>query len=188
VTDSTPNGETPTATTTQPGETPTGQTTTAPSTWEAALAVLPEPVRALYEAHTTGLRNAVQATRQERDALSGRLTELTKALGKDTPEEAKRLLAEMAGELEATNRRAAFYEEAGRPEIGCANARVAFQVAQAEGLFDKRGSVNWAALKAAAPELFRVRVPAGNAGQGTGQTVPTSRDMNAFIRAASGRR
>jgi hypothetical protein len=191
--DNTPGDGTSTAAVGQQGGTPSGQLgqqqvpAKAPATWDEALATLPEPVRALYDAHTTGLRNTVQATRQERDALSGQLTALTKALGKDTPEQAKALLAEMAGQIEATGRRAAFYEEAGKPEIGCANPKAAFLVAQADGLFDTRGNVNWAALKTAAPELFRRPTPAGNAGQGTGTPPPATKSMNAFIRAAAGR-
>ena len=158
-----------------------------PSTWDEALATLPEATRALYEGHTTGLKNTVTAVRGERDALAGKLTELTKALGKDTPEAARTLLTEMVGQLEGANRRAAFFEESGKPEIGCQNAKAAFAIAQTEGLFDSRGNVNWQELKATAPELFRVRTPDGHAGQGTGTAPAPVRDMNAFIRAASGR-
>jgi len=184
----------------QQGGTPTGQQSggqqtdgaqdgngDTPATWDAALATLPESVRALYESHTTGLRNTVTATRSERDALAGRLADLTKALGKDTPEEARRLLAEMTSELEVTNRRAAFYEEAGKPEIGCSNPKAAFLVATADELFDRRGNVNWQGLKEAAPELFRVRAPQGNAGTGTGNPPPVTHSMNDFIRAAAGK-
>lgn len=187
---------TPPAATGQQGGTPAGQSnqpgTTGgqggtPATWDEALAALPEPVRALYDAHTTGLRNTVQATRAERDQLAGKLSDLAKALGKDTPDAAKAAMAEMAAQIEASNRRAAFYEEAGKPEIGCANAKAAFALATAEGLFDNRGNVNWAALKEAAPELFRRSAPQGNAGAGTGTPPPATRDMNAFIRASAGR-
>lgn len=191
----TQGGGTPPATPT--GGTPTGQATTdgqstqgdggTPATWDDALATLPDAVKALYDSHTTGLRNAVQATRQERDDLSRRLSDLTKALGKDTPEEARRLLSEMQGELEVTNRRAAFYEEAGKPEIGCTNPKAAFLLAQADDLFDRRGRIDWEALKASAPELFRPRVPQGNAGVGTGNPPPAQKSMNDFIRRAAGR-
>ena len=181
--DTTPGDGTSTATTTGSA----GGTSTVPANWDEVLATLAEPVRALYDAHTTGLRNTVQATRQERDALSGQLAALTKALGKETPEAAKAVLSEMASELEAANRRASFAEEAGKPEIGCTNPKAAFAIAQADGLFDKRGAVNWPALKTAAPELFRRPTPAGNAGQGTGTPPPATKSMNAFIRAAAGR-
>ena len=69
--------------------------------------------------------------------------------------------------LEQAEQRASFYEEAGRPEIGCSNPRAAFLVASAEGLFTKRGDPDWPAIKAAAPELFGRKTPPGNAGTGS---------------------
>ncbi len=159
-----------------------------PATWEEALSALPDEVKTLYESHVTGLKSTVTAVRGERDALSGKLTELTKALGKDTPEEARRLLSEMQGELEVTARRAAFYEDAGRPEIGCTNPKAAFALAQADNLFDRRGNPDWAAIKAAAPELFRRPSPgSADGGAGGGRTATTTKDMNEFIRRAAGR-
>jgi len=165
----------------------TGGSPTAPRTWDAVVAALPEADRALYEQHTTGLRNTVQATRSERDALAQRLSDLTKALGKDSPEEAKRLLGEMTRELETSKRRADFVEQAVRPEIGCTNPAAAFAIAESQGLFDARGNVNWDSVKAAVPELFRRPIPAGNAGAGTGQPPALAGGMNAAIRRATGR-
>ena len=159
----------------------------APRTWDTVLASLPEADRALYEAHTTGLRNTVQATRQERDALQQQLGELTKALGKNDPEAAKALLAQMSAELETSRRRADFLEAAVRPEIGCSNPGAAFAIAQTQGLFDARGNPNWDAIKQAVPELFRKPIPAGNAGAGTGSPPAGRATMNDFIRRASGR-
>jgi len=159
----------------------------APRTWDTVLAGLPEADRALYEAHTTGLKNTVQATRQERDALQGQLAELTKALGKNDPEAAKALLAQMSAELETSRRRADFLETAVRPEIGCTNPGAAFAIAQTQGLFDARGNPNWDAIKAAVPELFRKPIPAGNAGAGTASPPAGRATMNDFIRRASGR-
>ncbi len=166
-----------------------GQQDGAPATYDAWLAQQPAEIKALVEGNIQGLRNTVQATRQERDAQAQKLADLTKALGKDTPEEAKRLLAEMASELEATNRRATFVEEAIRPEIGCSNPRAAFALAQAENLFDRRGNPDWAAIKQAAPQLFggTQRPPAGNAGAGTGNPPSSKSSMNDWIRAAAGR-
>jgi hypothetical protein len=159
----------------------------APRTWDTVLASLPEADRALYEAHTTGLRNTVQATRQERDALQQQLGELTKALGKNDPEAAKALLAQMTAELDTSRRRADFLEAAVRPEIGCSNPGAAFAIAQTQGLFDARGNPNWDAIKQAVPELFRKPIPAGNAGAGTASPPAGRATMNDFIRRASGR-
>lgn len=157
-----------------------------PTTWEGYLATLPEDVKGLYETHTTGLRNTVQATRSERDALSRQLADITKALGKD-PSEAKRLLEQMSSDLDSARLRADFYEIAGRPETGCSNPRVAFLVAQEIGAIDGKGRVNWETLKAQAPELFQKRAPDGRAGVGTGTPPPARIDMNAMIRRAAGR-
>lgn len=158
----------------------------APATWEDALALLPEEQKVLYEQHTAGLKNTVQATRQERDDLQKSLREITTALGKD-PAAAAKLLDEMSTQLELATRRAEFVEQAVRPEIGCTNPGAAFAIAQAQGLFDARGNLNWDTLRAAVPELFRKPAPpAGNAGVGTGVAPPGKRSMDDIIRAKMG--
>lgn len=157
-----------------------------PASWEAYLATLPDDLKGLYETHTNGLRNTVQATRQERDALSRQLADITKALGKD-PSEAKRLIEQMSADLDNARMRADFYEAAGRPETGCTNPRVAFIVAQDLGVIDSKGRVNWETLKAQAPELFQKRAPDGRAGIGTGSPPVAKLNMDAMIRRAAGR-
>jgi len=156
-------------------------------TWEEVLESLPEAQQNLYNQHIGGLRNTVQATRQERDALRQQLADITKTLGQD-PAEAKRMIDDMSASLELANRRATFAEEAVRPEIGCTNPKAAFLVAQADDLFDKRGNPDWEAIKEAAPELFVQKRPSANvnAGAGTQQVTPQG-GMNAFIRSAAGR-
>ena len=139
-----------------------------PRTWETVIAGLSETDRALYEQHITGLRNTVQATRQERDALQQQLGELT-------------------SELDTSRRRGDFLEAAVRPEIGCSNPGAAFVIAQSQGLFDARGNPNWDAIKQAVPELFRKPIPAGNAGAGTGSPPGGKVSMNDWIRQAAGR-
>jgi hypothetical protein len=177
----------------QPGATNTppdqggGDGANTPRTWDTVIAALPEADRALYEQHTTGLKNTVQATRQERDALQQQLGELTKAIGKNDAEGAKALLTQMTAEIETAKRRADFLEGAMRPEISCTNPGAAFAIAQAQGLFDGRGNPNWEAIKAAVPELFRKPTPPGNAGNGTNSPPSNAGGMNDFIRRAAGR-
>jgi len=165
----------------------TGSDGAASRTWDAVIAALPEADRALYEQHTTGLRNTVQATRQERDALQAQLGELTKAIGKNDPESAKALLAQMTTEIETAKRRADFLEGAVRPEIGCSNPGAAFAIAHNQGLFDARGNPNWDAIKQAVPELFRKPTTPGNAGAGTASPPAGKTTMNDWIRQAAGR-
>lgn len=172
----------------QPGGQP-GSQQAAPLQFDEWIQAQPPEVRAAYEQHTTGLRNTVQATRQERDDLSAQLGKLTTALGKKDAGEAQRLVEQMTQDLEAANRRAAFAEEAGRPEIGCRNAKAAYALAMAENLFDRRGNPDWNALKQAAPELFGAAAGAtrSNAGAGTSSQPAAGGGMNEFIRKAAGR-
>ena len=71
------------------------------------------------------------------------------------------MLSEMSTRAEQAEQRAAFYEEAGRPEIGCSNPKAAYLIAASEGLFTKRGDPDWPAIKAAAPELFGRKTDTG---------------------------
>jgi len=162
-----------------------GQQGGTPETFEVWLDTQDAKVKELYTKHTEGLRNTVKATRDERDNFASQL----KGVAKDLEEgsKARKALDELTAKYEQSQRQAGFYEEAGKPEIGCTNPKAAFLVASADSLFDRKGNPDWAAIKAAAPELFGgQRPPPGNAGSGT-QVPPTSRGMNEFIRRAAGR-
>lgn len=118
--------------------------------------------------------------KQRRD-FADQLREATKKAEKGS--EAEKTLGELTAQLEQTQLRAAFIEDAIRPEIGCSNPRAAFLVAQADNLFTKRGEPDWAAIKAAAPELFAGRkTPPGNAGSGNGSPPAQKVGMNEWIR------
>jgi hypothetical protein len=142
-------------------------------------------VKALYSQHVTGLTNAVKATREERDALSKQIKDLLPKAEKGS--ELERSLVEFSGKLEIAEKRATFAEDAARPEIGCNNPKVAWLIAQSEGLFDKKGVADWAAIKQSAPELFRKPAAAGNAGAGTGNMPSGAPTMDQIIRGAFGR-
>jgi len=154
-------------------------------TFESWLGSQDETVKGLIDAHIKGLKSALESERAQRSDLARQLRDVTAKAEKGS--ELEKALMEVSTQLEAAERRAAFYEEAGRPEIGCLNPKAAFALAQAEDLFDKRGRVDWEALKASAPELFRPRVPQGNAGLGTSGPPPAHKSMNDFIRRAAGR-
>ncbi len=163
--------------------TPTGTQTTP--TFETWLQGQDDATRQLIEGHTQGLRTALQSERQQRSDLARQLRELAPQAEKGSKLEQQ--LTQIQSQVEAAERRAQFVEEAIRPEVGCSNPRAAFLVAQAENLFDGRGNPNWEAIKVAAPELFRPKVPASNAGNGTQGTPPQTANMNDFIRRATGR-
>ena len=138
----------------------------------------PAEVLAAYQEHTSGLQNTVRATRKERDDLSKQIATLSAQAGKGS--EMEKSLQELQSQLEASNRRASFAEEASKPEIGCSNPKAAFAIAQADGLFNKSGAPEWSAIRAAAPELFNRKptTPAGDGGSGsrTGNTVAMTMD------------
>jgi hypothetical protein len=153
-----------------------------PASFEAWLAGQPEDVRGLYESHTKGLRTALDTERSERSALSRQLRELQGKAEKGS--DAEKGLAELQGRLELAERRATFAEEAHKPEIGCVNAKAAWALAQAEGLFDRRGNPDWAALQAVAPELFRKAVGSADGGAGPAGQRSGATGMNELLRRA----
>lgn len=188
MTDNMQDGVMPTADAGAAGGTPSEtQKDGAPEilTFESWLGSQDETVKGLIDAHIKGLKSALESERAQRSDLARQLRDVTAKAEKGS--ELEKALMEVSTQLEAAERRAAFYEEAGRPEIGCLNPKAAFALAQAEDLFDKRGRVDWEALKANAPELFRPRVPQGNAGLGTSGPPPAHKSMNDFIRRAAGR-
>lgn len=146
----------------------------------------PEHVRKGYEGKTQGLHSALESERQQRKDFARQLRDLEKTATEGS--DAKKALGEMSARAELAEQRAAFFEEAGKPEIGCSNPKAAFLVASADNLFKRSGEPDWAAIKAAAPELFAGRKPApGHAGNGSGAPPPQRVDMNTMIRAAAGR-
>lgn len=159
-----------------PSETPA-------ATWEQWLERADEPTRALYEQHTAGLKSALTDERRQRGELAAQLREAVKTEG---------LSAQLKADLESAltrseeaEHRAAFFEEA--IAQGVANARLAYLAAREIEALDKRGRVNWDALKGAFPELFKPKSPPpGNAGAGT-QAPPPAAGMNDVIRRAAGR-
>lgn len=153
-------------------------------TFEAFLAGQPAEVKALYDQHVAGLQNTVKATRGERDALQRELRELSQKAEKGS--EAEKRLGEIADRLQAAERRAAFAEQAVRPDVGCSNPKAAFALAASDDLWTKDGQPDWAAIKAAAPELFtRARLADAGAGAGTNQKSAAA-SMNDVIRRAAG--
>jgi Arc/MetJ-type ribon-helix-helix transcriptional regulator len=156
-----------------------------PASFEEFLEAQPEAVKALYTNHSEALLNTVRATRSERDDMAKKIKELTKGMAEGS--EAKTQLEAMSAQLEKTQKRAAFLEDAMKPEIQCRNAKAAWLLAEAGDLFDRKGMPNWTAIRQEAPELFGVASANANAGNGTGQPPAPQKNMNDFIRRASGR-
>jgi hypothetical protein len=184
--------ENPTSVTTTPvtGTTPKTETQNTETnseilTWEEYLAKQDVSIQALYKSHTDGLLNTVKATREERDALRKQIKEISKKA--EDGSELRGQLEQLQLDLEKTERRAMFLEEASKPEVQCRNPRAAFLLAEAENLFDKKGNANWTAIREAAPELFGMPTARANAANGTEKPPVPTKSMNNFLRTATGR-
>lgn len=155
----------------EPGQTPIQEQPTADTVERQ------EPPKVFDEAY-------VKALRQEAAQYRTQLKELAAKAEKGS--ELEKQLQQMIIEKDSSDRRAAFFESASAPGVGCINPKAAYLVASAEGLFRKDGTPDWPALQTTIPELFR-RPGQANAGAGTGAPPPAQPSMNDFIRRAAGR-
>lgn len=169
--------------------------TPTPETWEAWLAARPEAertvIQALHDAHTSGLKTALDNERDERKRLAKELQTAADKL-KDG-DASKQQLTEMADKLHAASAKADFFQDAARPEIGLTDPEAAWIIASAKGdaFRDRRGNIDFELLKAAHPGLFRQaappKPPKGNAGDGVQGEQPRSVTMNDYLRSGLGR-
>lgn len=165
------------------GGTPGDQQQPAP-TFDAWYAGLDETTKGLFDGHVNGLKTSLATERQERSNLAKQVKELAAKAEKGS--ELEKQLTDMQNALQAAERRAAFNEDAMRPEVGCSNPKAAYALALADNLFDSRGRPDWNALKQTAPELFRKPGP-GNSDGGAGNGNTPHLTMNDIIRRAAGR-
>lgn len=142
-------------------------------------------VKALVEAHESGLKSALGSERDARTEAEKSLRTMAKKAEEGS--EAQTELTKVADSLAEETRKADFYAEA--HDEGVTNLKLAYVVAVEEELIDKRGRVNFATMKEQFPELFgkAPRRPKGGAGEGGGDDLAPKPSMNTFIRTAAGR-
>lgn len=146
----------------------------------------PEAVRTLFEAHESGLKSALGKERDEKEALSKQIKELSKATGDN--EALKGQLDTVAAALDESNRRADFFAAAALAGITGSDIELAYVAATKDGLFDRKGQPDIPALKEKYPKLFTGGTPGsgGGAGAGRRQAPPKAEGgMDAFIRGAA---
>ena len=166
------------------GEMPSDTEQPAPS-FDAWYTTLDAPQRQLLDGHLQGLRSSLATERQQRADLARQVKDF--AVKAEKGSDLEKQLNALQASLQTAERRAAFAEDAARPEIGCLSMRAAYALAVADDLFDRQGRPDWAAIRQAAPELFR-RVGAGSADGGAGTTGGQPKvSMNDIIRRAAGR-
>jgi hypothetical protein len=172
-------------------------TTTTPDavtaeTWETWVASLDEAERGrmtrLYEDKNTGLIKALDSERERAKSLEKSMRELAGKAEKGSDNE--KLLTEMADKLDLANRKADFFRDASKPDLGLADPEAAWILADAkpDAFRDRKGNIDFDALKQAHPWLFRQPrpTPTANAGAGTGGDPTTAQDFNDAIRTAAG--
>jgi len=167
-------------------ETPqgSGETPQVPETWDAFLEAQPEPVKQLFSQHVQGLKAALSTERDQRRDFEKQLRDVAKQL--EDGSEAKAQLEQLSSQYEEAERRLAFYESAPAELV---NAKLGWLAVTELDAFDRRGNVNWDAVREAYPELFKSAkspAPSANAGAGT-QGTQTPFSMNDAVRAAARR-
>lgn len=156
----------------------------APVTFEAWIESQDETVRGLLDGHTKGLKSALDSERESRKSLEKQVRELAAKAEKGG--EAEKQLTALADQLTEAGRKTDFYDAAHKQ--GVTNLKLAWMTAVADDLFDKKGNVDFASMKATYPELFGAKVtPRGNAGDGTEDPVGVKPDVNTMIRRMAGR-
>ncbi len=166
------------------GGQPDGETPPEVLTFETWYGKLDAQQRGLFDEHVSGLKTALATERQNRADLSKQIKDLAAKAEKGS--ELEKQLTDASQRLEVAERRAAFAEEASRPDVACSNVKAAYALAVAEQLFDRHGRPDWNALKITAPELFR-KPTVGSADGGAGTNQGPKLDMNTLIRRAAGR-
>lgn len=155
-------------------------------TFDDFLASVDEPIRNLYEKHTSGLISALDKERSSRKELEKQMKELLPKAEKGSTLEKE--LAERVRELEESEkkyveieRKARFAEEANSANIKCTNVKAAYALATLENLFEENGAPKWNEIRKFAPELFKI---SGTDAGSTNSNTLTG-DVNAAIRQAA---
>lgn len=155
-----------------------------PLVFDTWLGEQPDEVKALLETNTSGLKSALESERGSRKGLEGDLRDLAEKAEGDQ----KKALEGMANKIEASDQKSDFYEDA--HAAGVSNLKLAYHVAIDDGMFDRKGNVNFETMKTVYPELFggKGKPIKSGAGDGHGNNQdPGAFDMNAQIRKAAGR-
>lgn len=152
-------------------------------TFEEWLNKQDEKTKAILDGHAKGLKDALVAEREAKKEMSKQLQELAKKAEKGS--EVEKQLTETANALQASEKRASFYEEAIQPVIGCINPKAAYALAISENLF-KGDKPLWDEIKKLAPELF-AKASTTDGGRGGEKSPKGENNINAQIRRMAGR-
>ena len=152
-----------------------------PPTYETWYSGLDATSRDLVDGNIEGLQGALKTERDARTQAETDLRDVADKLEKGS--EAQKEVLRLADDVAANTKRADFYEDANT--AGVSNIKLAFHIATTEDMFDKRGNIDFEALKKDYPELFvnKGRKPEGGAGDGLGTELKKGGSMDDFIRS-----
>lgn len=150
--------------------------------WDGWIADQDDEVKAAFEAHVTGLKNTVEATRKDNKELR----EAVKQAAQGADGDLKAQLDALSEKLEVREREVAFIDQA--VVNGCRKPRALWVLAMADNAFDRYGKPDWQHLRSTYEELFSTTpAPRGNAGAGAGTPPPGGPDIESILRKAAGR-
>jgi hypothetical protein len=183
---------------------PTEEPAALPTTYEAFVDTLSEPLRALVDGHISGLKTALQAERAVVKKLEAQVKtaqSLADERAKADADAKTQLEADMASaraEVAAAQRRAAFYETALEQGIRRKSVRLAYLAALDAGHIGADGQIAWEAIRSSFSDLFESagrmaptppsRSSSAAAGAGARGDTPAVPTLNQIIRNAAGRR
>jgi len=147
---------------------------------------LPEAQRALIDSHISGLKNALDSEKTRRRSL----TDEIQTLQESQTGKLDALTAEHEQALAARDLQLRFYE--GAQQARCTAPKLAWLAAQDSGHIAEDGSIDWNGLTETYPVLFAqaqgpAAPPPANSQAGSNHQPNQNVDMNAAIRAATGR-
>jgi hypothetical protein len=150
--------------------------------WEGWVADQDPEVQAAYETHIKGLKNTVEATREDNKALRQAVKEAAQGADGDT----KAQLDALSEKLEEREREVNFIDQA--VGMKCKKPRALWVLAVADKAFDRYGKPDWQHLRSTYEELFDTApTPRGNAGAGAGAAPTGGDEMEMRLRRAAGR-
>jgi hypothetical protein len=171
-----------------PGATPGTEAAavSAPLTFDQWFPSQDKAIQDLVQGRLQALEGTLRAQKGERENLTKQIKDLAAKAEKGS--ETQKALEDVSAKLDAETRRADFFEDAAKPDIGCSNPRLAYLAAQQAGAIDQKGRINWDVLKQQFPELFKPKSPPpASAGAGTSNPPAAKNSMNDYIRHAAGR-
>lgn len=170
---------------TDKGKDSSSQNTDTPASFDDWFKTQDSKVQSMIDSHIAPLKNAHERQKETNRELKEQIS----SLKSQKDEDLRNAVNAVQSKAEMLERRAAFYENIPRDIV---NAKAAYTLAAAHDLLNSDGTLKEREFREQFPELVGKKGAGGNTnigGAGGGSDTPPNqtKDMNAFIRRASGR-